>query len=163
MRQLLFLAIIPFAACRNAPESGSRGPSSASPYTADADADSSVRDNALEGTNSGTELEAPRLVPALRNQLALMNRGAAVNEDNFVAYKNLAQDVINSMVADMHRAGYSDTGSFKALKDSVLEEIGGGSSSGPDLDRSQLPQHVQRMQRLIEVYQRAMRSAAGKL
>ena len=163
MRQFLLLAVIPFAACRNAPETGSRGPSSASPYTADAETDSNARDNALEGTNSGTELEAPRLVPALRNQLALMNRGAAANEDNLVAYKNLAQDVINSMVADMHRAGYSDTGGFRALKDSVLDEIGGGASSGPDLDRSQLPQHVQRMQRLIEVYQRAMRSAAGKL
>jgi hypothetical protein len=163
MRQLLLLAVIPFAACRNTPETGSRGPASASPYTADADADSSARDNALEGTNSGTELEAPRLIPALRNQLTLMSRGAEVNEDHFVAYKNLAQDVINSMVADMHRAGYSDTGSFKALEDSVIEEIGSGGSSGPDLNRSQLPQHVQRMQRLIEVYQRAMRSAADKL
>lgn len=163
MRQLLLLAVIVFSACRSTPETGSRGTSSTSPYTADANADSSARDDAVEGTNSGTELEAPRLVPALRNQLALMSRGSEVNEDNFVSYKNLAQDVINSMVADMHRAGYSDTGSFKALRDSVLEEIGGGAASGPDLDQSQLPQHVQRMQRLIEVYQRAMRSAADKL
>lgn len=163
MRQLLLLAVIAFAACRSTPETGSSGTSSASPYTADADADSSPRDDALEGTNSGTELEAPRLIPALRNQLALMSRGSEVNEDNFVSYKNLAQDVTTSMVADMHRAGYSDTGSFKALKDSVLEEIGGGASSGPDLDRDQLPQHVQRMQRLIEGYQRAMRRAADKL
>jgi hypothetical protein len=162
MRQLLiFLAAVPFAGCRNTPETGSRGSASASPYTADAD--SSARDDALEGTNSGTELEAPRLVPALRNQLELMSTGSETNDDNFLAYKNLAQDVINSMVADLHRAGYSDTGSFKALKDSVLEDIGGGAASEDDLDRSRLPQHVQRMRRLIDMYQRAMRSAADRL
>lgn len=160
---LLSVIVISFTACRSTPETGARGSASASPYTADADADSSARDDALEGTNSGTELEAPRLIPALKNQLGLMSRNSAVNEDNLLAYKNLAQDVINSMVADMHRAGYSDTGNFRALKDSVLDDIGGGGASGHDLDRSKLPKHVQRMQRLVDLYQRAMRSAAGRL
>ena len=164
MRYLLLSVLaISFIACRSTPETGSRGNASASPYTADADTNSSARDDALEGTNSGTELEAPRLVPALKNQLSLMSRGSAVNEDNLLAYKNLAQDVINSMVADMHRAGYSDTGHFQALKDSVLDDIGGGGASGHDLDRSALPEHVQRMQRLIDVYQNSIRSAADKL
>ena len=164
MRYLFLSAIaISFVACRSTPETGSSGNASASPYTADADTDSSARDDALEGTNSGTELEAPRLIPALKNQLGLMSRGSAVNEDNLLAYKNLAQDVINSMVADMHRAGYSDTGNFGALKDSVLDDIGGGTSSGPDLDRAELPAHLQRMQRLIDQYQSSIRSAAGKL
>lgn len=162
MRQLLLLlAALPFAACRETSETGARGSASASPYTADSATE--ARDDALEGTNAGTELEAPRLLPALKNQLTLMSRGSEANEDNFTSYKNLAQDVINSMVADMHRAGYSDTGSFRALKDSVLEEIGGGGASGSDLDRSQVPQHVQRMQRLIAMYQQAIRSAADKL
>lgn len=164
MRYLFLSAIaIAFVACRSTPETGSSRSASASPYTADADTDSSARDDALEGTNSGTELEAPRLIPALKNQLGLMSRGSAVNEDNLLAYKNLAQDVINSMVADMHRAGYSDTGSFRALKDSVLDDIGGGAASGPDLDRSELPEHLQRMQRLIDLYQTSIRSAADKL
>ena len=92
-----------------------------------------------------------------------MRRDSAVNEDNLLAYKNLAQDVINSMVADMHRAGYSDTGSFRALKDSVLDDIGGGSASGPDLEQSELPEHLNRMQRLLDLYQRAIRSAADRL
>ena len=50
----LFLAVIAisFAACRNTPETGARGSATASPYTDDAD--SSARDDALEGTNSGT-------------------------------------------------------------------------------------------------------------
>jgi hypothetical protein len=165
MRYLFLSAIvISVVACRSTPETGSSGNASASPYTADADTDSSARDDALEGTNSGTELEAPRLIPALKNQLGLMRRGSAVkNEDNLLAYKNLAQDVINSMVADMHRAGYSDTGNFGALKDSVLDDIGGGAGSGPDLDRSELPAHLQRMQRLIDQYQSSIRSAADKL
>lgn len=164
MRYLFLSAIvIGFAACRSTPETGSSGNASASPYTADADSDTSAGDDALEGTNSGTELEAPRLIPALKNQLGLMSRGSAVNEDNLLAYKNLAQDVVNSMVADMHRAGYSDTGSFRALKDSVLDDIGGGGASGHDLDRSELPDHVQRMQRLVDLYQRAIRSAADRL
>lgn len=160
---LLSVLVIGLPACRNTPETGSRGPASASPYTADAEADTAEREDALEGTNAGTELEAPRLIPALKNQLGLMSRGSAVNEDNLLAYKNLAQDVINSMVADMHRAGYSDTGSFRALKDSALDDIGGGAASGPDLDRSELPDHVQRMQRLIGLYQSSIRSAAGRL
>jgi hypothetical protein len=162
MRYLLFILIIgSFLACRETPETGERGTGSASPYTAGAD--STAREDGLEGTHSGTELEAPRLIPALRNQLELMSAGAEIREDNLMAYKNLAQDVINSMVADMQRVGYADSGAFRALKDSVLNEIGRGASSEPDLDPSQVPGHVERMRRLIEMYQQAMRGAADKL
>jgi hypothetical protein len=163
MRQLLLLsAIAVFFACgRDKPETASSGTASASPYTADSD--TSAREDGLDGTNSGTELEAPRLIPALRNQLELMSKGPRVQDDNLLAYKNLAQDVTNSMVADLQRAGYSDTGSFRALKDSVLNDIGGGAASEEDLDRSELPQHVSRMRRLIDSYQQAMRNAANRL
>jgi hypothetical protein len=160
MRHLLLLAAFLVAACRETPETGARRTASASPYTADSAPE--ALDDALEGTNAGTELEAPRLIPALKNQLTLMSRGAETNEDNFTSYKNLAQDVVNSMTADMHRAGYSDTGVFRALKDSVLDDIGGGASDA-DLDRSELHQHVQRMQRLIAIYQQAIRRAADRL
>lgn len=163
MRHLLFILLaVLFLACRTTPESGSRGTASASRSTADADGDTAAQEDALEGTNTGTELEAPRLIPALKNQLNLMSKGSGASEDNLLAYKNLAQDVINSMAADLQRAGYSDTGSFRALKDSVLEDIGGGTSSH-DLDRSELPRHIPRMQRLIGMYQEAMRKAADKL
>ena len=165
MRLLLpvtMLLAVPFSACgRDNPETGERGTASASPYTAGSDR--AAREDGLEGTNSGTELEAPRLIPALRNQLDLMSSGARVPGENLAAYKNLAQDVMSAMVADLHRVGLPDTGRFADLQDSVLNDIGGGSSSPPDLQRSEVPQHVSRMRRLLELYQQSMRNEADKL
>ena len=137
------------------------GNSSASAYTSDAD--SSAREDGVAGTNSGTELEAPRLIPAIQNQLTLMANGTQPpNPDNLTAYKNMAGDLINSMIADLYRAGYADSGNFRALGDSVLEDLGGGAGTSSDLDRSRLPQHVDRMQRLIRMYQQTMRKAADQ-
>jgi hypothetical protein len=135
------------------------GNSSASAYTSDAD--SSAREEGMAGTNSGSELEAPRLIPAVQNQLTLMASGAELpSADNLTAYKNMAGDLINSMIADLQRAGYADSGNFKSLSDSVLSELGGGAGTSARLDRSRLPQHVDRMQRLIRTYQQTMRKAA---
>ena len=117
----------------------------------------------MAGTNSGSELEAPRLIPAIQNQLNLMANGTQPpNPDNLTAYKNMSGDLINSMVADLYRAGYADSGNFKALADSVLEDLGGGAGTSADLERSRLPQHVDRMQRLIREYQQTMRRAAER-
>lgn len=138
-----------------------RGNASASAYTADAD--SSAREDGLAGTNSGAELEAPRLIPAIQNQLTLMSNGSQPpNPDNLTAYKNMAGDLINSMTADLYRAGYADSGNFKSLADSVLNDLGGGAGTTSSLDRSRLPQHVDRMQRLIRVYQQTMRTAGDR-
>jgi hypothetical protein len=137
------------------------GNASASAYTADAETTAS--EDGLAGTNSGSELEAPRLIPATQNQLNLMSNGTQPpNPDNLTAYKNLAGDLVNAMVADLHRAGYADSGSFKAVADSVLEDLGGGAGTSSSLDRSKLPQHVDRMQRLIRTYQQTMRQAAER-
>jgi hypothetical protein len=133
------------------------GNASASVYTSDSD--SSAREHGFAGTNSGSELEAPRLLPAVQNQLNLMAKGAQpVNPDNLTAYKNMAGDLINSMIADIYRAGYADSGHFRALSDSALRDLGGGAGTPATLDRSQLPQHIQRMRRLIALYQQAMRN-----
>ena len=137
------------------------GNASASAYTSDAD--SSAREDGLAGTNSGAELEAPRLIPATQNQLTLMANGTQPpNPDNLTAYKNLSGDLINSMIADLYRAGYADSGNFKALGDSVLDDLGGGAGTTARLDRSRLPQHIDRMQRLIRLYQQTMRKAANR-
>jgi hypothetical protein len=117
----------------------------------------------MAGTNSGSELEAPRLIPATQNQLTLMANGTQPpNPDNLTAYKNMAGDLINSMIADLYRAGYADSGNFKALGDSVLDDLGGGAGTPTKLDRTKLPQHVDRMQRLIRTYQQTMRTAAER-
>jgi hypothetical protein len=137
------------------------GNASASAYTSDAD--STAREEGVAGTNSGAELEAPRLIPAIQNQLSLMSNGTqAPNPDNLTAYKNMAGDLINSMTADLYRVGYADSGNFKTLGDSVLNDLGGGAGTPPKLDRSGLPQHVDRMQRLIRSYQQTMRTAAER-
>ncbi|HYF40445.1 MAG TPA: hypothetical protein VD930_12200, partial [Gemmatimonadales bacterium] len=144
-RALLLLTIILGVACSRDRENA--GNASASAYTSDAD--SSAREDGLAGTNSGAELEAPRLIPAIQNQLNLTANGTQPpNPDNLTAYKNLAGDVINSMNADLYRVGHADSGDFRALGDSVLEELGGGAGTPGNLDRSRLPQHVDRMQRL---------------
>lgn len=158
MRQsgLLLMALLCLACGRE-----KAGNASASAYTSDAD--SSAREDGLSGTNSGAELEAPRLIPAIQNQLNLMASGTQPpNPDNFTAYKNMAGDLINSMIADLYRAGYADSGNFRALSDSVLDDLGGGPGTLSTLDRSKLPQHVDRMQRLIRAYQQTMRTAAER-
>lgn len=137
------------------------GNASASAYTSDSD--SSAKEDGLAGTNSGAELEAPRLIPAIQNQLNLMANGSTVPDpDNLTAYKNMAGDLLNSMVADLYRAGYADSGNFKTLADSVLDDLGGGAGTPAKLDRSRLPQHVDRMQRLVRLYQQTMRKSAER-
>jgi hypothetical protein len=134
---------------------------SASAYTADAD--TSAIEDGVGGTNSGSELEAPRLIPATQNQLNLMSNGTQPpNPDNLTAYKNLAGDLVNAMIADLNRVGHADSGGFRALGDSVLEDLGGGAGTRSSLDRAKLPQHVDRMQRLIRTYQQTMRKAAER-
>jgi hypothetical protein len=134
------------------------GNASASAYTSDAD--TSVRAAGIEGTNSGSELEAPRLIPAVQNQLSLMASGAQpADRNNLTAYKNLAGDLVNSMAADLYRAGLADSGGFRALHDSVMDELGGGAGTPSTLDGSKLKDHIAAMRRLISMYQQSMRSS----
>jgi hypothetical protein len=158
MRSLLFLLAAAIGAACTREKAGN---ASASAYTSESD--SSAREEGIPGTNTGSELEAPRLIPAIQNQLNLMSKGTQpVNPENLTAYKNMAGDLINSMIADLSRAGYADTGNFKALSDSVLEELGGGGGAPPRLDPSRLPEHLSQMKRLIGSYQQTMRRSGDK-
>ena len=163
MRRVQFLALaLSLCACgRESPETGARGTASASPYTADSE--SRAREGGLEGTSSGSELEAPRLIPAVRNQLELMSRGSHTNSENLTAYKNLASDLITSMQADLYRVGFADSGQFRALSDSVLNDIGGGTGTAAGPGPSEAKAHVARMRRLLALYQQTMKGAAHKL
>jgi hypothetical protein len=157
----LLFPILLVAACGDTPETGARGTASSSPYTADSD--NRAREDGLEGTNSGAELEAPRLIPAVKNQLDLMHSGSANTRENMTAYKNLAGDLVNSMQADLHRVGHADSGEFRALSDSIMDDIGGGTGTAAGPEPSKVQQHVSRMRALIDRYQQAMRSSADKL
>jgi hypothetical protein len=149
---LLLIAVLCAACTRE-----NAGRASASAYTSDSD--SGVRAAGVEGTNSGSELEAPRLIPAIQNQLSLMAAGEQPTDpENLTAYKNLAGDVVNSMGSDLSRVGLADSGSFQALKDSVLDDLGGGAGTEASLDRSKLKGHIPRMRRLISMYQQGIRS-----
>ncbi|MEO8089914.1 MAG: hypothetical protein ABI703_06435 [Gemmatimonadales bacterium] len=164
MRQLQFLALaFLVAGCRReTPETAASGTASASPYTADSR--ERAREDGLEGTNSGSELEAPRLIPAVRNQLDLISGGSSASTENMTAYKNLVSDLVTSMQADLYRVGLADSGRFRGLSDSVIDDLGGGSgtpAAGPD--PSQVKPHVARMRRLLDLYQQTMKGAANKL
>lgn len=163
MRRAYFLLLaLPLYACgRESPETGARGTASSSPYTADSE--SRAREDGLEGTNSGAELEAPRLIPAVKNQLELMAAGSEVSRENMTAYKNLAGDLVTSMQADLNRVGQADSGHFQALSDSVVEDIGGGTGTAAGPEPSRVTAHVSRMRRLIGLYQETMRGAANRL
>ena len=158
---LLLLAPLLYACGRETPESGARGTASSSPYTADSE--NRAREDGLEGTNSGAELEAPRLIPAVRNQLELMSSGSEVSRENMTAYKNLAGDLVSSMQADLHRVGLADAGEFRTLSDSIVEDLGGGTGTAAGPEPAKVPAHVSRMRRLIDFYQETMRGAADKI
>ena len=159
--QFFALAFILSACGRETPETGARGAASASPYTADSK--DRAREDGLEGTSSGSELEAPRLIPAVRNQLELMSSGSPTSTENMSAYKNLASDLITSMQADLYRVGFADSGQFRALSDSVLSDIGGGTRAAAGPEPSEMKQHVARMRRLLDSYQQTMKGAANRL
>ena len=159
--QFLPLAIILSACTRESPESGAREAATSSPYTADSE--NRAREDGVEGTNSGSELEAPRLIPAVRNQLELMSGGSQTSTENLTAYKNLASDLVTSMQADLYRVGFADSGQFRALSDSVLADIGGGTGTAAGPEPSEVKRHVARMRRLLELYQQTMKGAANKL
>jgi hypothetical protein len=154
---LLLLAFVLCAACSR----DKAGNASASAYTSESD--SAARAAGVEGTNTGLELEAPRLIPALQNQLNLMASGdQPTDAENLTAYKNLAGDVVNAMTADLSRVGLSDSGEFRGLKDTVLRELGGGAGTPSTLDRSELSRHIPRMRHLIDLYQQGIRSGSDR-
>jgi hypothetical protein len=140
MRQaLLLLTAVLCAGCTRE----KAGSASAAAYTSD----------------SGSELEAPRLIPAIQNQLNLMASGVQPTDpEHLTAYRNLAGDVVNSMAADLRRTGLADSGDFRALRDSVVDDLGEAESENT-LDRPKLHQHIARMRRLISIYQQGMRGA----
>jgi hypothetical protein len=59
--------------------------------------------------------------------------------------------------------GFADSGQFRALSDSVLADIGGGTGTAAGPEPSEVKGHVVRMRRLLQLYQQTMKGAANKL
>jgi hypothetical protein len=114
----------------------------------------------LNGTAAGVEYEAPRLIPGMRAQLEQYSSpGRPLTDSDLANYKNTAGTVINAMQADLTRVGLADSGAFKALSDSVLDELGGDTGVPHGVTGERFSQNLTQMRRLIGVYEQWMRRA----
>jgi hypothetical protein len=59
------------------------------------------------------------------------------------------------MEADLNRSGRVDSGGFKLLADSVLQELGGGAGN-PEPDPDAARRSVPAVRRLLDLYQTRM-------
>jgi hypothetical protein len=112
----------------------------------------------VPGTHMDTRLEAPTQIPALQQRLDSMQKDPGYLERSGYAggYKNLLADVVNAMGADLSRVGQADSGAFRTLSDSVVNDVGGGTGAATaELKADKVPAHVQRVRRLIAMYERA--------
>lgn len=155
-RLLLILATLALPGCR---ETARDRAGTASGYVAATDSGPARPGPA--GTNTGVEFEAPRLIPGVRAQLELL-ASRPTDEANRTAHKNLISDLIQSMTADLSRVGLADSGAYKALADSVLRTIGGGTGPARGPETSELRPHIARVQRLIGIYEAWMRQAQAR-
>jgi hypothetical protein len=114
----------------------------------------------LEDSEPGVEYEAPRLVPAIRAQIARLREQDGATEENITAFKNGVGALVSAMQADLQRVGVTDSGYFRELGDSVLREFGGG----PGTAAKAAPQEARalgaQVERLIALYEERMRAAA---
>ncbi|MFL5494569.1 MAG: hypothetical protein ACJ8DC_09335 [Gemmatimonadales bacterium] len=153
-RVALLLLGLTLAACReHAAETGR----TASAYTNGSDTAAGAN---LGGTTAGVEYEAPRLIPGMQAQMdRLLAPRDSVTDSDLASYKNSAGTLINAMQSDLTRVGLADSGAFKALSDSVLNQLGGGTGVPDRIAGDRLSRNLGQMRRLVRVYQQWMRSA----
>ncbi|HEX2220212.1 MAG TPA: hypothetical protein VHG35_15520 [Gemmatimonadales bacterium] len=114
----------------------------------------------LQDDEAGVEFEAPRLIPAIRAQIAQIREPEAITEGNLTAFRNGVGTLINAMESDLNRVGVTDSGYFGELSDSVMREFGGGPGSPPDASAEEARQATDQVERLIGLYEERMRAAA---
>ena len=115
----------------------------------------------LEDIESGVELEAPRLIPAIRAQITEIENPRRATEGNLTAFRNGVGTLVNAMEADLNRAGTTDTGYFYVLSDSIMREMGGGSGDVASIPPEKAPQAAAQVERLIKMYEERMRKPAN--
>ena len=112
-----------------------------------------VAPNSASGdTAAGLEAEAPRLIPAVRAQLAQIESGS---DGNLESYRGTVGHVIDAMETDLTRSGRVDSGGFELLADSLLRELGGGARN-PMPDKEAVRRSVPAVRRLLDLYQARM-------
>ncbi|HEY7636387.1 MAG TPA: hypothetical protein VH763_12615 [Gemmatimonadales bacterium] len=141
--------------CRARPEETGRTPSTDTVEVADTARPAAQPVGAAHGA---VEFEAPPLIPAMHAQLDQLTSPAKRGDPNSVtSYKGAAGRLIDAMKADLTRVGLADSGAFRLLSDSVLNELGGGTGMVRHPDPQDLSANTERMRRLIALYESWMR------
>lgn len=158
---MALLAATAALACGGEPgadrESGAAGDSlaqTASSYTLGTDS------MGVDGTPTGDMLGAPALIEPVRLELQRMVESPRDwAQANLTAHKFLLADLVAAMESDLRRLGVSDTDDLSALGDTIATTLGGGTglAEGPEPDA--VPEHVERVERLIALYQAKLAAA----
>jgi hypothetical protein len=147
-----WLALVLAIACRES--------RSGMPETGQPDVAQRTGSAELEDDEARLEHDAPRLIPAIRAQIAQLQEPEGASEENLTAFRNGVGALVNAMQADLNRVGVTDTGTFRSLGDSVLRELGGGPGSPADLKPEEARPAAAQVERLIGLYEERMRAAA---
>ena len=114
----------------------------------------------VETAAEGVEYEAPRLIPGMRAQLEQLRRPGGAGESaeaGLTTYKNMAGSLVDAMLVDLNRVGSAEAEEVRALGDTVLNLVGGGTGV-PDASPEDVARSAELMRRLIDRYQQAMRA-----
>ncbi len=116
----------------------------------------------FQDREAGIEFEAPRLIPAVRARITETADRNDTTEENFTAFRNGVGALVGGMRNDLHHAGAMDDGTFGALSDSIMGELGGSAGDdvvtiSPGAGLAAAP----RVERLIRLYEERMRTVAN--
>jgi hypothetical protein len=136
--------------CRARPVESGRAPSADTVGAAD----SGIGTQPVGAAHGKVEFEAPPLIPAMRAQLDQVTQPESRPDPSAItSYSGAASRLIDAMEADLARVGLADTGAFKVLSDSVLNDLGGGTGLANPPDSQRLSANTSRVRRLIALYE----------
>lgn len=114
----------------------------------------------VEGTATGDMLTAPAIIGPMELQLAQMRADPERwLEANATSQKFLLADLVNAMENDLNRLGVSDNQDLQALGDSASSMLGGGTGPADALSADEVPEHADRVERLIALYRSKLQQA----
>ncbi len=107
----------------------------------------------------GVEYEAPRLIPGMLALLdAVTDSAGRIDEGTMTGYKQAVGTLVDGMLTDLNRVGVGEDGEFRALGDSAVNLLGGGTGV-PDAAPEEVQRSAAMMRRLIDKYNQRMRAA----